>query len=143
MKLPTQKIEEVRVATEINIDRIGVKRDKNHTDLIDLGEIKVKMRYPDISYFTTGVDISNVNSSFDIVSSCISQIIHDEEVYERSDMTDEEISAWVDDLRQEDSSTNLWSFFRTIPRLSHTITATNPETGKDFSVTLEGLADFF
>lgn len=134
--------EEVRVATEINIDRIGVKRDKNHSDLIDLGEIKVKMRYPDISYFTTGVDISNVNSSFDIVSSCISQIIHDDEVYERSDMTDDEISAWVDDLRQEDFN-KLMVFFRTIPRLSHTITATNPETGKDFSVTLEGLADFF
>ena len=35
------------------------------------------------------------------------------------------------------------TFFETMPKLSHTITVTNPNTGKDNEIVLEGLASFF
>jgi len=34
-------------------------------------------------------------------------------------------------------------FFETMPKLSHTVTVTNPNTGKDNEIVLEGLASFF
>ena len=34
-------------------------------------------------------------------------------------------------------------FFETMPKLSHTLTITNPNTGKENTIVLEGLASFF
>ena len=34
-------------------------------------------------------------------------------------------------------------FFDTMPKLTHTIKVTNPNTGKESDVVLEGLASFF
>ena len=34
------------------------------------------------------------------------------------------------------------TFFETMPKLSHTITVSNPNTGKDNTIVLEGLASF-
>ena len=132
-----------QVDQEINIDRIGVKKNKDHKQIIDISDgIKIKMRYPDISFFTRGVDITSIKNSIDVVSECVSQIINDEEVYNREDMSNEEITEWIQDLSQEQFS-SIIKFFETSPKLSHTFTTKNPNTKKDFTITLEGLADFF
>ena len=34
-------------------------------------------------------------------------------------------------------------FFETMPKMSHTVKVTNPETGVESDVVLEGLASFF
>ena len=143
VKVPDPEDPDTSVDVSINIDRIGVKKDKNHTNIIDLSdEIKVSMRYPDISFFSTGVDTSNITASLDVVAKCIKQIINDEEVFDSSDLGEEELAEWLQDLSQEQFK-KIMNFFETTPKLSHTINATNPNTGREFSVTLEGLADFF
>jgi hypothetical protein len=134
---------ETSVEHEINIDRIGIKKNKDHTSLIDVTpEVKVQMRYPGIEFFTTGIDVGNLNKSLDIISKCVQSIVHDEEVYNREDMSEEEVTEWLQDLSTEQFN-KILKFFETAPKLSHTITAHNPKTDKDFSITLEGLADFF
>jgi hypothetical protein len=128
---------------EINVDKIGVKKQKEHTDMIQMTETMfVKMRYPDINFFNEGIDISRMDSQFDIVARCISQIIDGEEVYQATDMVSGELEEWLDDLTSENFK-KITNFFETMPKLSHTITMRNTNTDKDFTVTLEGLADFF
>jgi hypothetical protein len=100
------------------------------------------MGYPGIEFFNTGLDFSSVNSTIEIATKCIDQIIVGDEVYNKEDMTDAEIVEWVEGLSQA-QFTLIVDFFRTSPRLSHTITAKNTKTKKNFSITLEGLADFF
>ena len=63
--------------------------------------IKLQMRYPDITFFTTGIDTSNINASIELVAKCVSQIINDEEVFDSADLSSEEISEWLQDLSQE------------------------------------------
>jgi hypothetical protein len=128
---------------EINVDKIGVKKQKEHTDLIQMTETMfVKMRYPDISFFNEGIDLSGMDAQFGIVARCIAQIIDGEEVYQATDMVSGELEEWLDDLTSENFK-KITNFFETMPKLSHTITMKNTNTDKDFTVTLEGLADFF
>ena len=127
----------------INVDKINVVRDKGHTDLIDIGgDIQVKMRYPDINFFTKGLDLQSVDSGSEIIAECISSIVCGEEVYARADMAQGEIEEWVSALSTEQFR-KIMNFFLTMPKLSHTIKSKNTVTGNDFSVTLEGLSDFF
>ena len=127
----------------INIDRIGIDRNPEHSNVIFINDdTQVKMRYPDISFFTEGIDMSTLTESLVTIGRCIESIIVGEEVYERVDMNEKEIGEWLEALTSEQFR-RITSFFTTMPRLRHSFTIKNENTGKDFTVTLEGLADFF
>ena len=136
--------EDFTVDHEINIDKIGVKRNENHTNLIDLNEnCKIKMRYPDISFFNEGIDLSSIQTQIQLMARCVDQVIVDEdEVIDRSEMTDNEVEEWLEELTTEQFK-KIAEFFQTMPKLSHSITVKNTNTGKDFTIVLEGLQDFF
>ena len=128
---------------ELDIDKIKVVKDENHSDIIKLDEdVTIKMKYPDITFFNNGYDLSDISGSIDLISKCIAQIVAGEEVFNRSDMTDAEVVEWVEGLTQSQFK-EIINFFSTMPKLSHTVTLKNKNTGKNFTVKLEGLQDFF
>ena len=127
----------------INIDRIGIDRTADHSNVIFINDdIQVKMRYPDISFFTEGIDMSSLTQSLETIARCVESIIAGEEVYERVDMNKEEVMDWLEALTSEQFG-RITNFFTSMPRLRHSFTLKNENTGKDFTITLEGLADFF
>jgi len=131
------------VEHEINIDKISVVKDDNHKDLIQLNDTTaVKMRYPDITFFNEGVNMNNIANTTSIIARCISQILIDDEVYQSSDLSQNEISEWLDGLTTEQFKM-ISDFFVTMPKLKHSFTLKNTKTNKDFTINLEGLADFF
>ena len=135
--------ETFQVEHEINIDKIGIVKDESHSDLIEISEDNtIKMSYPDITFFNEGVDTNSMASTTKLIARCVSQIIIGEEVYDRSEMTAEEVEEWLDGLTTEQFS-KISKFFATMPRLKHSFTLKNTNTGKDFTIELEGLADFF
>ena len=128
---------------EINIDKIRVEKTEGHTDLIEMTpELTVKMRYPDITFFNEGVNMTGVSESASTIGRCVSQIISGDEVYNRADISDEEMEEWMESLTTEQFG-KLGEFFVTMPRLRHKVTLHNRKQERDFSVTLEGLSDFF
>ena len=131
------------VQHEIDIDKIKVVKNPNHTDLINISEdIKLKMKYPDITFFNEGVNIEDVNKGIKTIGSCVSQIVVGEEVYNSADMTTSEIEEWLEGLTTEQFG-KISQFFMTMPKLSHKLTLKNKKSGEDFTVVLEGLQDFF
>jgi hypothetical protein len=135
--------ESFSVEHEIDIDKIRVIKTKGHTDLIDLADdVKVKMKYPGLDFFTEGVKIDSIGDSLETVSKCISSIVVGEEVYNSSDMTEAEVTEWLEGMTTEQFK-KLMTFFETMPQLKHEIKLKNTNTGKDFTITLQGLADFF
>lgn len=135
--------ESFSVEHEIDIDKIRVIKTKGHTDLIDLADdVKVKMKYPGLDFFTEGVKIDNIGDSLETVSKCISSIVVGEEVYNSSDMTEAEVTEWLEGMTTEQFK-KLMTFFETMPQLKHEIKLKNTNTGKDFTISLQGLADFF
>ena len=128
---------------EINIDKIGVEKNKDHSDLIQLTDtITIKMRYPDISFFNEGISTDSISTTTSLIGRCISQRVIDEEVFNKSEMSDGEIEEWLDGLTTE-QFTKISEFFSTMPKLKHSFTLHNTNTDKDFTIELEGLADFF
>ena len=127
----------------IYVDKIGVEKNDEHTDLIQISEgFSVKMRYPDISFFAEGIKLNNIKDSIETFCRCIESIIIEDEVHNSADMSGNELVEWVEDLTTEQFK-KISSFFETMPKLSHSVTIRNTNTNKDFKVTLEGLADFF
>lgn len=127
----------------IYVDRIGVEKNEDHTDIINVAEgTSIKMKYPDISFFADGIQLNNITDSIKTICRCIESIVIDDEVYNTGDMSANELEDWIEDLTS-DQFKKINNFFETMPKLSHTVTIKNTNTNKDFKVTLEGLADFF
>ena len=127
----------------INIDKISVKKDEEHTDLIEISDgLVVKMRYPDITFFNEGVDLTTVATQLGLVARCVSQIVAGDEVYNSEDMSNGEVAEWLEELTAEQFA-KIIKFFTTMPKLSHSVTLKNTNTNKDYTVVLEGLQDFF
>ena len=127
----------------VDIDKIGVKKNKSHTDLIKLtDDVAIKMRYPDITFFNEGINMNSIDKQIELIARCVSQIIDGDEVYDSREMTNDELIEWLEGLTTSQFR-KVTDFFQTMPKLSHTIKIKNTNTGKDFSITLEGLQDFF
>jgi len=128
---------------EINIDKVSIVKSEDHTNMIELGEdVIVKMNYPDVSFFNEGVSTSDISSAINLIAKLVDQIVIGEEVYSKEEMSEPEITEWLEGLTTENFK-KVTSFFDTMPQLKHSFTIRNTNTDKDFTITLEGLADFF
>ena len=127
----------------INIDRIGIDKNPDHSPVIFLSDdVQVKMKYPGIEFFAEGIDMSTIATSLETISRCVESITHGDEVYHCVDTTKKEITEWLEGLTSEQFR-RISNFFVTMPKLRHTFSITNENTGADFKITLEGLSDFF
>ena len=137
---------ETQAEVEINIDDIQVVKDKSHTDTIDLENgYFIKMKYPTMKYIMEKKPDdkkSLIDSTFEYAVECIDTIYNDEETWEAADSTKKELEEFVEQLNSKQYQ-KLQSFFATMPKLSHTVNVTNPKTGVESDVTIEGLANFF
>jgi hypothetical protein len=106
----------------------------------------MEMKYPSLDQFIqSNFDFSETNQleqSFQLISSCVDKIYSEEEAWDSSDVTKDEI---VEFLEQMNSSQfkEIETFFETMPKLAHTIKVKNPNTKVSNSITLEGLSSFF
>ena len=138
--------EKTQVPMSINIDSIKVQRSDGHSTDIKLDDTyTLKMRYPSLnefikSNFAAG-DI-NVNDTFDLIASCIDQIYSDEESWTQEDCTSKELVEFLDSLNSSQFK-EIEKFFDTMPKLSHKVKVTNPNTQVESEITIEGLQSFF
>ena len=132
-----------RVPTKIDLNDIQVLSDIEHEKVIQLtDDIKLIMEYP------TMKDMKNVNIIdgdvhviFDILKNCISEVHSADEITNRVDITNEELSEFVDSLNTEQFD-KLMAFFNTMPKVRHMVEVKNPKTKVKSEVLLEGLQSF-
>tara|TARA_B100001250_G_scaffold208153_1_gene178693 strand:+ start:161 stop:874 length:714 start_codon:yes stop_codon:yes gene_type:complete len=134
-----------QVPTQIFIDEIKVKEDKDHSADIKVDDTyTIRMKYPSLDQFIDdnfNFDQDSDNT-FDIVASCIEMIFSEDEAWDAKDSTKKELVKFIEQLNSKQFK-EIENFFDTMPKLSHDITVTNPETEVESTVTLEGLASFF
>ena len=135
-----------QVPTLINIDSIKVIKDKGHNRDIKLDdEFTLRMKYPSLNEFIkSNFDANgmNVDDTFDLISSCIDQVYSEEESWSSSECTKKELTEFVEQLNSSQFKM-VEKFFETMPKLSHTVKVTNPNTKKENEIVLEGLQNFF
>jgi len=135
-----------QIPTVINLDEIKVQKGKNHTRDIRLDdELILRMKYPSLDEFIknnfSGEEIS-VDNTFDLIASCVEQVYSEEESWSASDCTKKELKQFLEQLSSKQFK-EIETFFDTMPKLSHTVTVTNPKTGVESDIVLEGLTAFF
>jgi len=139
---------ETSMQMEIDIDAIKVQKDKNHKNIIKLDDnLSMKLKYPSLDQFVENnfeynEDISDVNKSLSMITSCIEMVYDSEESWDAVDCTKKELEEFIEQLNTKQFK-EIETFFTTMPKLSHTIKIKNPNTKVESEVVLEGLASFF
>ena len=131
---------------EVDLSKIEVQVDDNHTNKIELSdEMGVIMKYPSIDSFSTaGIAEITASNMLDVIVACIDTIYDKkgEEVYDSKDSTQKELVDFVEQLNTKQFQ-EVQKFFDTMPKLRHEMKVKNPKTKKESKVVLTGLSDFF
>ena len=137
------------VQVNINLDDIQVKKPDDHTNEIKLDDsLMMQMKYPSLNEFIkTNFDPTDANKnpmeqSIDLIGSCIDKIYTEDDVWAAGDCTKKEITEFLDSMNSTQFK-KIEKFFETMPKLTHTVKVSNPNTKVDSDVVLEGLASFF
>ena len=139
--------EVTEVAVKIDLDDIQVQRDEKHTNKIKLDDnLMMEMKYPSLDEFIKSNfdfnDRNQMDQSFQLIASCIDKIYTEDEVWATADCTKKEVNEFLEGMNSNQFK-EIEAFFTTMPKLSHTISVTNPKTKVKSDVVLEGLAAFF
>ena len=139
--------DETQVPVTINLDDIQVQKNEDHTNKIKIDEsVMMEMRYPSLEQFIkNNFDFDDKNAmdqSFDLIAACIGKIYTEEEVWSTADCSKKEVKEFLESMNSNQFK-DIEKFFETMPKLSHTIKVTNPNTKVESEVVLEGLASFF
>ena len=138
---------ETEVKAKIWLDDIKVKKYDDHNDKIKIDDtIMVQMKYPSLDQFIkSNFDFSkktSMDQTFELVASCIGTISTEAEAWSSSDCTKKEMVEFVESMHSSQFK-EIEKFFETMPKLSHEIKLTNPNTKVESDILLEGLASFF
>ena len=136
---------QTKVPVQINLDDIQIVKNDNHQRDISLDDnLTMRMKYPAMGEFIKNnfsVDMK-VDDTFDLVCSCIEQVFSEEESWAASDCTKKELHEFLEQLDTSQFK-KIEQFFETMPKLSHTLNVTNPNTKVVNKIKLEGLNAFF
>jgi len=135
-----------QVEAKINIDEVEVTKPEGHDKQIMFDDkTGIIMRYPSMQQFVEREFLQKdmkTDQVYDFISDSIEQIFDEDEVYDSSTTTKKEFRTFVDSLTTKQFE-KIQKFYETSPKLSHTFTVVNPNTGKDSEYTIEGLQSFF
>ena len=144
---PDDKKTEVPVT--IYVDEIEVIKSKELKKDITLDkDMTLRMKYPSLNQFIeNNFDVEDnpqttVSKTFQLVADCMETVFTKEDAWDSNDYSPEERMQFIEQLSSKQFK-EVEKFFATMPKLSHTIEVTNPNTKKKSSIVLEGLADFF
>ena len=137
---------ETQVEANINIDDVEVFKPEGHDKKIMFDDkTGVVMRYPSMKEFVEREFLQKemkTEEVYGFIADSIDQIFDDEEVYDSSTTTKKEFRTFVESLTTKQFE-KIQKFYESSPKLSHTFKVTNPNTGKEYSYTIEGLQSFF
>jgi len=131
------------VPYELNLEDVECQVQDDHSNEIQINEdIKIVFRYPLLN------DLQNVKASagdsektFHFMECCIDSIHSGDDVFQRIDIKDKEISDFIEQFTNEQFE-KITQFFNTMPKLRHVVKVTNPKTKKKNEILLEGLESF-
>ena len=104
-------------------------------------DIGVTMRYPTMNMIRgfAGDDTKVTELSFSMIKNCIVNVFDKEQVYD--EMSEQDLDSFIEQMNTSQFE-KISDFFDGMPKLSHTIEVTNPNTGVKSEIKLEGLQSF-
>jgi len=137
--------EKARVKITFDLTKINVDFPEGHTKNIQLFEnVGVIMKYPSINVIKQleTLDMSNVDSVFNVISASIETIYNDTEMFHAKETSKKDIMEFLENLTSQQFA-KIQNFFETMPRLSQKVQYKCPMCSRDHNKVLEGLDSFF
>ena len=142
LEMLCQDDEKTKVPVKVNLLDIKVEELPNHKkEVMITDKIGMTFKYPslkDIAKYGKE-NMSAVDTTFGVIQDCLVNVFDENEVYD--EMSQKELQEFVEQMTTEQFE-GVQSFFDTMPKLRHTIEATNPNTGVVNKVHLEGMQSF-
>ena len=132
-----------KIDTSFNIDELKVEKPEGHSNKIMINnEIGIELKYPNIDDVVDIYATKDNQKVIDLIIRSIKAIYNQEEYWEASDQSKEELDEFVYSLTKEQFD-KLELFFVTSPKIVQTIECDCPKCGKHNISKLEGLQNFF
>ena len=146
MNLTCEDDGKTQVRYSLNLTDVKVEKPEGHSNKIMLSDtMGVIMKYPSFEEFVK-VSIMGKSSTADdvieIMAKCVDQIFDGEDVYDSSTTTKKEFVEFVEGLTNKQFE-DVQNFFVSAPVLKHEVKITNPNTGVENTVVIQGLPNFF
>ena len=130
------------VPVEINLEDIECIKEVGHDNNIKITDsVGIIFDYPRIDSVKFD-SADGGEEAFNIMKSCVRQIYDAENVYEKTDMDDKELSDFLENMTH-DQFEKVQEFFNTMPKVKLPVKVKNPKTGVEGEVVLEGMNSFF
>jgi len=134
--------ETTKVPVTVNLEDINVVKTEGHDKVIMITDkIGMTMKYPTMKQIM-GYDMNKLDSmegTFGIIQDCLENVFDEDQVYD--EMSKKELSEFIEQMTT-DQFQKVTSFFTTMPKLKHTVKVTNPNTGIENEIVLEGMQSF-
>lgn len=128
------------VKVTINLDDVKLDIKEDHSNVIKLTDsIGLVLNYP-----TLDMMYKSEKEQRDLLLLCVDSVYDGDSIISRSDITDDELSAWLSDL-DFDALKKIKHFFDTMPRIRHEVEVKfkKDDEQKTQKIVLEGIDDFF
>ena len=146
MKVVCKDDNKTEVRYNMNLTEVKVtKTEASNPKIMLTDELGVIMKYPSWHEFVIGSIMGGNPTTGDvieIIAGCIDQIFDAEDVYDSSTTSKKEFVQFVEGLTNSQFE-KVQQFFAEIPRLEHTFSVKNPNTGEESEFTIAGLTNFF
>lgn len=132
------------ITLTMDLDNIKLNRPENHTNKIKINdEYYLFLKYPTINEFIKifGYDPGDPLSDYFVMISCLDYIASEDEKYNFSDYSQEEIDDFMDNMSAEVIK-QIQTFFETMPRLRQEIKYKN-SNNEEKTFVIEGMRSFF
>lgn len=127
----------------IDVTKIEVQRQENHTNMIVLDEnITVELRYPHLREVDELLATKDVDGIIKLIAKSIDKIWQGDEMYAAADHSVAEMIDFVESMSPQ-SLDKIEKFFATMPVLRHKVEWDCKACAKHNEVTLEGIQSFF
>jgi len=128
----------------INVSDIKVSNINDDNIVMITDDIGLKMRWPSVKTFGA-LNIEKLNSVeglMDLIIECVDSIFDADAVYDRNEMSKDELIDFIDNLNSGQFK-KVQSFFQDIPAVEHIAKMKCSSCGKDNNIELRGLQSFF
>lgn len=146
MKVTCKDDNTTKVQYNLNLSEVNVVKPEGHSNKIMLSDdMGVIMKYPQWNDFIVGSVMGQSPSAegiVEIIAECVDQIFDGEDVYDSSTTSKKEFVQFVENITNAQFE-KIQEFFQSCPRLEHTFTVINPNTGEPSEFVLTGLSNFF
>lgn len=130
------------ISTKINIDDIKISNEPHNGEIKISDDIIVNLRYPILKDFVdSSLNMETSEGYYDLISKCLVKIQTPAETIDTTSYEVEEIKDFLESMNKTQFN-KILNYFKNIPKFTYDLKFTNAN-GKDKTITLEGMQDFF